>query len=211
MGKTRIFLLLIGLLTNFTTFAQKHDYNWAMGEDSMLNLFSFENESLSIDSFESTARFWITNSTMSDSMGNLLFYTNGRKLYGANHQEILEGDSLGYGYQWEFWAASNDMNVRQGTLVLPVPDNSNHYKLFQLRGDTVVPPSQFPTNFLGINDLFDVSDIVISNVLGDVIVAYDHLYSSIISIDMHELSSGIYILKIGSKQGDVKTKILIKE
>lgn len=75
--------------------------------------------------FESSGPVALTNSamtqvegvaTMSDSNGNLLFYTNGITIYNKNHQEMLNGSGL----------LSNSSNT-QAAFVVPFPGNPNQY------------------------------------------------------------------------------------
>jgi len=75
--------------------------------------------------FESTGPVALTNSamgqvegvaTMSDSNGNLLFYTNGITVYNRNHQVMENGSGL----------LSNSSNT-QAAFVVPFPGNPNLY------------------------------------------------------------------------------------
>ncbi len=90
-----------------------------------------------------TMNFWGTSAIISDSMGQLLFYTNGMVIQDAYHHIIPGGDTIGYGSYWE----SNDvdgkllgMNLPQGSLIVPKPgDFPNTYFLIHTRAEVRDP------------------------------------------------------------------------
>ena len=58
---------------------------------------------------------------ISDSNGNLLFYTNGLTIYNRTHQVMLNGDNLlGDTYQ----------TAAQGALIVPLPNSNSIYYIF---------------------------------------------------------------------------------
>ncbi|RMD97926.1 MAG: hypothetical protein D6816_16890, partial [Bacteroidetes bacterium] len=69
--------------------AQKHDYNWLFGTDDNVGLIlvNFDQEPPSVSLIENPPlEFDLTNASISDSTGNLLFYTNGIVVVNAQHQ-----------------------------------------------------------------------------------------------------------------------------
>jgi hypothetical protein len=61
------------------------------------------------------------NASISDSSGNLLFYTNGKTIYNRAHQVMANGDNLlGDTYQ----------SAEQGALIVPLPNSPNIYYVF---------------------------------------------------------------------------------
>jgi Secretion system C-terminal sorting domain len=90
-----IFLCIFNVL-----FCQKYDYNWVLGsdyydKDSIINL-SFNNN-LQIKVVKSNMNFSFSNTTMSDSSGNLLYYSNGCRIFNRNHQLMKNGDKINFG------------------------------------------------------------------------------------------------------------------
>ncbi len=66
------------------------------------------------------------NANISDSAGNLLFYTNGVFIANVNNDTMMDGDSLNlYAY-----SGSYGLRIRQGNLIIPYPDHPNIYYLF---------------------------------------------------------------------------------
>jgi hypothetical protein len=134
MKKITITFILLGIY--FFANAQKEDYNWVLGNaSSNKNLIQFSESSYSIDTFYSTAWYiHITNSSISDSLGNFLFYTNGTNIY--NLQGIINnGDSINIGYLNEFYGYDGFYTLTNALLFLP--SFEKNYFLFHLRGDSV--------------------------------------------------------------------------
>ncbi|MBK9017096.1 MAG: hypothetical protein IPM82_25250 [Saprospiraceae bacterium] len=68
------------------------------------------------------------NSSICDTSGNLLFYTNGIKIANADHQLMLNGNGLNPGIITTAYA-DNGMPTPQGAIALPLPGNSHLYML----------------------------------------------------------------------------------
>jgi len=76
-----------------------------------------------------------TSGTMSDDKGNLLFYSNGCRVYNSKHEMMPNGDVLG-GPGEVFECCCNDPLFRAGhyaqwMIALPWPKNPQQYKLIQ--------------------------------------------------------------------------------
>lgn len=125
------------------SFAQKFDNAWVLGyenypTDPVRMKIHFLGDTLNIDTlvmkptpapFIKVLNLLMTNSTMSDSLGNVLFYTNGAQVYGKNDSLMVNGDSLVSGaYYNQFWQSG--FNIAQSTLILPLPNHPNLYYLF---------------------------------------------------------------------------------
>jgi hypothetical protein len=167
MRKKIVFCVLVSFMA-LTSYSQKEDYNWLLGDfnvqDSLYkNKFMFNDFGLStIDTIKSDANFYITNSSISDSLGNLLFYTNGRKIYNAQHQVIENGDSLNFTpWGWNLGQSFNHYSANQGVLILQKPNTNNEWFMFHLRKDTL-PFIEFPNDWSIIKGLM-FSKIVISD------------------------------------------------
>jgi hypothetical protein len=135
-------------------YGQKEDYNWLSGDydanSNAKNIFKFNDLGLeSIDTVVTEANFYLTNASMSDSLGNILFYTNGLKIYNAQHQVIQNGDSVNFNWWWEYLTSNNfnDYGLNQGTLILPdVHSKDSLWYLFHSRLDTI-SPQLFPNEY----------------------------------------------------------------
>ncbi|MCC6461004.1 MAG: PKD domain-containing protein [Saprospiraceae bacterium] len=128
-------LLLSLFILSSVLHAQKQDHVWFMGygggaqsppDDEFGNIiFDFNpiDRPDIQDAQEYDMNFDITNASICDPAGNLLFYTNGEVLYNHQHQRMENGDGLvedptGYGYY-----------MGQGALILNKPGSSHLYYL----------------------------------------------------------------------------------
>lgn len=156
------------MVYSMALFSQKHDNIWLFGlgggNQSPLNdewgatLLDFSNidKPEVIEKQEYGVNFTATNASMCDSMGNLLFYTNGERVFGPNHLVMQNGSGIafanadGYGYR-----------LPQGAIALPYPQHTDQYMLITVEDNV---------NFYrGWNLYSHVIDMSLNNGLGKVI------------------------------------------
>ena len=97
--------LIYILFTSFQTYCQNnYDKNWMIGyspleKNSNINgaKFVFNADSMTIIPIHKTIELGQSSITMSDSLGNLQFYSNGCSINNSNHKTIINGDSIGKG------------------------------------------------------------------------------------------------------------------
>ena len=150
MQKTILFVLL--LITKILV-AQPHiqqarcDNNWIIGYGSAVitntepcsqitNL-----PTLTIQPQASSIRFNETCASISDSLGNLLFYTNGIHIANKNYQIMQGSDTLNLGYWSSPNATIDGYRQVQGALILPFPNQTNKYYVFHSR---IPNPDELP-------------------------------------------------------------------
>ena len=115
--------------------AQKHDYWWLMGGDiggtpllTTDGLVTLDFNQLNKPKLTRLPKidmyFLGTNSSMSDSSGNLLFYSNGSKIFGSDHQLMPNGDTLN-----PYYVRLGDQS-NQGIIFLPLPQRHDKYVFF---------------------------------------------------------------------------------
>ena len=145
-------------LLHFTTAslcAQNHDYHWFTGYsggtqspagDEFGNIeFNFNklNKPETKEIFNTNMNFYVTNSSISDSTGNLVCYTNGVKIFDKNHHLAENGSNLVEPFN------ADDYSYPQGALLLPKPGMNNQYIQFSLEkksewltiwSKTILPP-----------------------------------------------------------------------
>lgn len=84
--------------------------------------------------------------TVSDSLGNLLFYTNGINIWNREHQQMPNGFGL-----------KGDTSSTQSAIIIPIPDTTNRYAIFTA------------DDLGGINGIgYSIVDMQINNNFGDV-------------------------------------------
>lgn len=128
--KTIFIIILVAICCR--GFSQGYDNNWVFGDSAGLSFNTGEPVS-----FESSMLTFEACASISDSTGNLLFYTNGEKVWNKNHELMQNGDSLHLGGLTLFGS-----NYTQGVIILPYPENENLYYIFYLT-DYVVPEDNF--------------------------------------------------------------------
>ncbi|OFY99891.1 MAG: hypothetical protein A3K10_05915, partial [Bacteroidetes bacterium RIFCSPLOWO2_12_FULL_31_6] len=96
-------------------------------------------------------------SSISDTAGNLLMYTEGQNIWNKNHQIMPNGTGLfGLG------------TPTQGSVIIPKPLNDNIYYIFTCDGTESLPDK-------GVR--YSVVDMTLNGGLGDVIVKNELLFS----------------------------------
>ena len=147
-------LLFFSLL--LTGQSLKHDYRWFTGKnqssspDSILALEINFNEFPAIPSTRNAGlQMDQNNASISDIDGNLLFYTNGCAVADANHEIMMNGDSINSGAFFDtFWQGNcrNGYPGKQDIIILDDPGNENGYYLIQKTIE--YEPDQEPDVFL---------------------------------------------------------------
>jgi len=116
------------------SFAQYEDRVWLLGygggnqtpsNDSFgISILRFDNQNhfSIVNNQASNLNFDLCNSSISDTLGNLLIYSNGERLYNEDHQLIVNGGGLN----------SSDLygaKMPQGALILPWPQKFDKFLL----------------------------------------------------------------------------------
>ena len=127
--------VLAGMLTWSSLSAQKHDYNWVTGyeydaADPFGNMrIDFNYQPPKVFKENLKMNFQSCGGACSDSLGNLLFYTNGIRIFNKNHQLMENGDTINPGQVWystHLYGYVSSYPVAG----LPVAKSSNIYYLF---------------------------------------------------------------------------------
>jgi gliding motility-associated-like protein len=116
--RSTLYALWVVFLFCLQANAQNETINWYFGHNAGLN---FDQNALNVlaDGEMSTPA---GSSTISDSNGNLLFYTNGNTVWNKNHEIMENGEDLG-----------GDPNHIQSCIIIPKPNDSNTYYIFTTR------------------------------------------------------------------------------
>lgn len=100
-----------------------------------------------IEKTSSSLRF--TRSTLCDSTGKLLLYTNGCNIHGGDHEIIENGTGLNEGgYGGDTYCPAIGYQTPQSTLLLPWPGQEERFLLLHLFADKLPSGSTAVTNFL---------------------------------------------------------------
>lgn len=117
----KIFLICLIALNSLHASSQSYMNNWCFGDSIGLN-FSTDPPSTfhtSINTLEACA-------SISDSLGNLLFYTNGENIWNKGNEVMENGDSI------EIHHTGGHSGVTQGVLIIPSDSKDSLYYVFYI-------------------------------------------------------------------------------
>ena len=150
-----LFLILTFTIQTPVVFAQLQNNNWVFGYGARVNFsgpIPVGSSNAAINSNESTA------SVSDPNTGQLLFYTDGRKVWNANNQVMPNGSNLLGGFY---------NSCTQGALIVPFSEDNQRYYLFTLEELEALSLSPVVDNGLR----YSVVDMTLNGGLGDVQVA----------------------------------------
>ena len=119
----KCFIVILFLLTTSIK-AQYCEKYWAFGDSAGL-IF----QDGYTDYFVSGVSAYEASASISDSTGNLLFYTNGENVWNKNHEIMPNGAGLEIGLVDDDYGSS----ITQGVIIVPFPNSSELYYIFQLQ------------------------------------------------------------------------------
>lgn len=124
--KYRIFFFVVlGLalsLFGSSLFAQKETYNWYFGDNSGITFLPNGTNPKPLPGGKITSDEGVAS--ISDSDGNLLFYTNGNKIWNKNHYVMMGGNNL-----------NGDPSATQSSVIVPKPGSNSVYYVFTVSYD----------------------------------------------------------------------------
>jgi hypothetical protein len=143
-------LLLLLLFVPLFSSAQKQGNIWYFGDHAGVNFNTGIPVALTDGATYLSLNHSEGTSTISDSSGILLFYTNGEKLWNKNHQVMQNGDSL-----------LGNFSSTQSSIIIPKPASSEFYYVFTLDDKNI--------DNLQYGFRYSVVDICLNNGLGDIV------------------------------------------
>ncbi len=134
-----ILLFLIGTLYYQPACSQDYDANWVLGyEDTLIEskcgkvVVHHDSTGLSYSPIETSLNFENTMAAISDSTGELLFYTNGCKIANADNEIMENGNNINPGEIHDIVCNKYGYIVPKGAMIIPYPCQKNKYLLFHL-------------------------------------------------------------------------------
>jgi len=128
-------------------FGQKEADNWFFGDYAAINFKTGSPQVL-------TGSVMTTDegcTSISDSAGNLLFYTDGSYIWNKNHQIMMNGSGL-----------KGNLSSTQSAIVVKKPNSYNLYYVFTL--DAFVGSNGFQYSIIDINKQSGLGEVVTKNV-----------------------------------------------
>ena len=149
-----ILFLYIAAITCCNVFGQNQNINWAFGDSAGLNFSGIYPEY-----FKSGISTDEACAVISSNSGQLLFYTNGLKIWDKENEIMPNGDSLIISKS--MYGESNS-STTQGATVITKPGDSNKYLIITMFQINV----EGATDSFGIN--YTVVDMELNDGMGDV-------------------------------------------
>lgn len=119
----RLFLLICTDLTISQIKAQYQDYIWLLGQNSQANIeyagmiLDFD-DTLTVHSEFRNTYFRQVNASICDSLGNVLFSSNGLRIYNAIGEVMENSDHLNPGFFYDIYSDAGYI-LEQGAIALP--------------------------------------------------------------------------------------------
>ncbi len=136
-------LLITLCVSQISLFAQKFDQVWVVGNENQTFDTTYGGGILDFNFNPPKASYhyreqnmFTTNSSICDTAGDLLFYTNGCVIAGADDEVLENGDNINPGSSHTLWCVTYKDGYSggiQSSLILPMPDTSNVFYLFHKR------------------------------------------------------------------------------
>lgn len=188
----KITLLFVLVFVVFNLFGQPyHDAKWILGQDGDISL-DFNSDTININLKNEPDFFTMASSniSMSDSLGNLLFYSSGCDIIDRNDKIMIKGDSINPGVMEQFYCSvTGDSPISQGLLSLPLPNHSDIYYVFNLDLDIV---TYEPDNYQTLDSkriYYSIVDMSQNNGLGEVMSKNNILVEDPIALAQGQLTA----------------------
>lgn len=162
----RVFLILILSAISFSLCSQSYcdsrfNVNWLWsGVDTISNkgatfILTFDEDSLTYATMDRTMYLGTQNCTMSDSVGNLLYYSNGCYINDEDHEFIPGSDSLNPGFIDDEYCIEDESGYIgiQSMITLPHPTNDSVFTIFHERLNLLYDPVEIVTDRLYVTEV----------------------------------------------------------
>jgi hypothetical protein len=132
----KLYIILILILNLLQGSAQNRNNKWLLSYEPFVYDCGIDFSSGLADTFSvwKNLEFFFTNASICDTLGELLFYTNGIFANNRDHDTLQNSKNYNPGYATEYYG-SNGLGITQGVLIIPQPDNIDYYFLFHESAD----------------------------------------------------------------------------
>jgi len=190
----KVFLLFIILFTGSICIAQsRHGSQWIIGQTGNVRM-DFNSSPVDIFNYMNPSNHTSagSNISMSNSLGQLLFYSNGCEVRNRFDEIMTNGDTINPGITEEFYCANAADNgnspIPQGVLSLPFVDDPHKYYLLNLDLEITTHSDTYTT--LDPKRLYySIIDMELDNGLGAVISKQNILLEDTLALASGQLTA----------------------
>jgi hypothetical protein len=214
-------LLILLSLPNFANSQVNFDFNWILGRPTPADDTTGRYGGSLVDFNFMPAKYskldiivsMDANVSISDSFGNLLFYTDGCAVINRNHEVMANGSGINEGgliYQQDCLTNTYGYPTHQGVMILPFPGHSNQYVLLHLRKPDPIYPL-FIEDFLysvinmtgdgGLGSVISKNNLIKHDTFCDMLTAVRHGNGRDWWIVIPRLNTSEYYIFLLSPQG----------
>ncbi|MBA3648256.1 MAG: hypothetical protein H0W62_06845 [Chitinophagales bacterium] len=138
--------------------------------------FDFNHGSIEVNSIDRKLLVELTNASICDTTGNILFYTNGQWIANSIGDSIANGKKFNPGYLTDFYT-SGGLLISQAAIAISDPGNSNRYYLFYEKGEKFENIEFGYTDYQPFHLSYSLIDITKDNGLGAIVNGYKNVYA----------------------------------
>jgi gliding motility-associated-like protein len=143
----RIIAFIILMVTSINSFSQKQNNIWYFGANAGLDFSSGSPQALT-----NSAMYQVEGTaSMSDTLGNLLFYTDGITVWNKNHVQMSNGNGL-----------LGNSSSTQSALIVPQPLHCGIYYLFTVPSEDDITPLSY--SIIDMNANAGLGDVINKNI-----------------------------------------------
>lgn len=142
---------ICGIFIDQLSAQSKYDYQWVFSNsarDAMV--LNFNNEKISFDTGIADMYMHATSISMSNESGELIFYSNGCDIRGADHKILENGDQINPGEIHDEYCRNGYISAHQSMICIPHPGKKDVYYLFHQR----LAWTPLPNSTIRVTDLF---------------------------------------------------------
>jgi hypothetical protein len=164
--KKRSWIIIIILFQINISFSQHRNNIWMLGGFGPNNMgLNFSSGLADTFSLFRQMEFFITNGSICDTSGQLLFYTNGNYVANRNHDYMQNTTGFNPGYENNNTYPYGS-GIEQGALIIPKPGSDNQYYVFHESAELFSAHSQVWE--LPLNLSYSVVDMTLDAGLGGI-------------------------------------------
>lgn len=146
----------------------RYDDNWMFARGMKGILVNFAGDSLHVNYLpQLNMRTVEANISVSDSSGNLLFYSNNCFIANNSNEMMENGDALNPGLIQDQWCETSGNPFKQSILSLPYPNHNGFYYIFHVDIATFSTPTN--SDFAPVHLYYSLVDMNENNGMGKVL------------------------------------------
>jgi hypothetical protein len=133
----------------------------------------FQSSNVDTHSVERVMSMFDTNTSICDTNGNLLFYTNGLTIGNRIYDTLQNAVDFNPGWATTFYEPKG-LATSQGALFIPFPGKDNLYYLFHLTGESFFANSQSEVQPLHLS--YSIIDINLDSGMGGIVEGFKNVH-----------------------------------